>query len=117
MHRKGVGMLVSPGVGSRTDRQERLANRLFPILPSYSQPATRGPGPSTPPKVARGAPSRDFINAQPTVLASDISRITHCNTAYDAAYVALAENLGARLLTRDARLASASGLTASIELF
>lgn len=37
-------------------------------------------------------------------------------TAYDAAYVALAEGLDARLLTRDARLASAPGHRARIEL-
>lgn len=37
-------------------------------------------------------------------------------TAYDAAYVALAEGLGAPLLTCDAKLAAASGTRASIEL-
>lgn len=37
-------------------------------------------------------------------------------TAYDAAYVALAEALDARLLTRDARLAAAPGHRAQIEL-
>ena len=37
-------------------------------------------------------------------------------TAYDAAYVALAEALDAPLLTRDRRLASASGSHAQIEL-
>ena len=37
-------------------------------------------------------------------------------TAYDAAYVALAEGLRAPLLTRDKRLASASGFLASVEL-
>lgn len=38
-------------------------------------------------------------------------------SAYDAAYVVLAERLGAALLTRDARLASALGHAASVELF
>ncbi|MFT4167062.1 MAG: type II toxin-antitoxin system VapC family toxin [Microlunatus sp.] len=37
-------------------------------------------------------------------------------TAYDAAYVALAELLGATLLTTDARLARASGNRATIDL-
>lgn len=37
-------------------------------------------------------------------------------SAYDAAYVALAEELGAPLLTLDARLASAGGHKATIEL-
>ena len=37
-------------------------------------------------------------------------------TAYDAAYLALAEALGARLLTFDARLARATGHRARIEL-
>jgi len=42
--------------------------------------------------------------------------LRHNLTAYDAAYVALAEALGATLLTRDRRLAAASGHRARIEL-
>lgn len=38
-------------------------------------------------------------------------------TAYDAAYLALAESLPAPLITCDARLAAAPGHTATIELF
>jgi predicted nucleic acid-binding protein len=38
-------------------------------------------------------------------------------SAYDAAYVALTEKLGATLVTRDARLASACARVVSIELF
>ena len=43
----------------------------------------------------------------------------HNFSAYDAAYIALAETLGAALLTRDSRLASGSGSTANskVELF
>jgi predicted nucleic acid-binding protein len=37
-------------------------------------------------------------------------------TAYDAVYVALAEALGATLLTRDEQLAAAPGLKATIEV-
>jgi predicted nucleic acid-binding protein len=37
-------------------------------------------------------------------------------SAYDAAYVVLAEKLGGTLITRDARLASAPGHAASVEL-
>lgn len=46
----------------------------------------------------------------------DIWRLRHNLSAYDAAYVALTEKLGATLITRDARLAAAvRGV--SIELF
>jgi len=42
--------------------------------------------------------------------------LRHNITAYDAAYVALAEALGAVLLTRDGRLAGAPGHEVEIEL-
>jgi predicted nucleic acid-binding protein len=46
-----------------------------------------------------------------------IWRLRHNLSAYDAAYVVLTEELGATLITRDARLASASPRGLSIELF
>lgn len=44
-------------------------------------------------------------------------QLRHNLTAYDAVYIALAERLNATLLTRDARLRTASGHTARIEVF
>jgi predicted nucleic acid-binding protein len=52
-----------------------------------------------------------------TALLLSIWRHRHTLSAYDAAYVALAEALGAPLITRDARLAAAHGHSARIELF
>jgi predicted nucleic acid-binding protein len=53
----------------------------------------------------------------PFVLLPRIWQLRNNFSAYDAAYIALAENLGAALVTRDGRLASASGHAASVELF
>jgi predicted nucleic acid-binding protein len=46
-----------------------------------------------------------------------IWRLRHNFSAYDAAYFTLAEKLGATLVTRDGRLASASNRRVSVELF
>jgi predicted nucleic acid-binding protein len=57
------------------------------------------------------------INRYPhDLFLSRIWELQYNMTAYDAAYVALAEALAAPLLTRDGRLASAPGHTAIIEL-
>jgi predicted nucleic acid-binding protein len=45
-----------------------------------------------------------------------IWELRHNVTAYDAAYLALAEALGAPIVTRDAKMASAAGHGAQIEL-
>ncbi|MGH8473852.1 MAG: type II toxin-antitoxin system VapC family toxin [Gammaproteobacteria bacterium] len=52
-----------------------------------------------------------------TILLPRIWALRQNLTAYDAAYVALAEVLGATLLTRDARISRAPGLAARIEVF
>jgi predicted nucleic acid-binding protein len=46
-----------------------------------------------------------------------IWRLRHNLSAYDAAYVALTQELGATLLTRDARLASTLRGSAAVEVF
>jgi predicted nucleic acid-binding protein len=46
-----------------------------------------------------------------------IWRLGHNLSAYDAAYVALTEKLGATLITRDARLAAASARRVGVKLF
>ena len=58
------------------------------------------------------------INRYPHfVLLPRIWQLRHNFSAYDAAYIVLAEELGAVLITRDGRLASAPGHAATIELF
>jgi predicted nucleic acid-binding protein len=51
------------------------------------------------------------------VILPHIWRLRDNLSAYDAAYIALTEKLGATLITRDARLASASVRRVNIELF
>lgn len=53
---------------------------------------------------------------EPGVLLQRIWTLRRNFTCYDAAYVALAELLGAPLLTRDRRLAAAPGHNARIEI-
>jgi predicted nucleic acid-binding protein len=65
---------------------------------------------------------RDLLDLRITryphlVLLARIWQLRHNFSAYDAAYIVLAEKLGAVLVTRDAQLASASGHAALVERF
>jgi predicted nucleic acid-binding protein len=53
----------------------------------------------------------------PILLLPRIWRLRQNLTAYDAAYVALAEQLQAPLITRDQRMAAAPGHRAAVEIF
>jgi len=53
----------------------------------------------------------------PVLLLRRIWRLRQNLTAYDAAYVALAEELRAPLITRDQRMGAAAGHTAAVEVF
>jgi predicted nucleic acid-binding protein len=53
----------------------------------------------------------------PVLLLQRIWRLRQNLSAYDAAYVALAEELQAPLITRDQRIAAAPGHTAAVEVF
>lgn len=52
-----------------------------------------------------------------TVFLPRVWRLRHNLSAYDAAYVVLAEKLNAPLISRDTRLSSAPGHVAQVELF
>ncbi len=53
----------------------------------------------------------------PVLLLKSIWRLRQNLSAYDASYVALAEELRAPLITRDQRIAAAPGHTAAVETF
>ena len=58
-----------------------------------------------------------IIRYAPVLLLERIWRLRQNLSAYDAAYVALAEKLQAPLITRDQRIAAAPGHTAAVEVF
>ena len=65
---------------------------------------------------------QDLINVRMVryphfILLPRVWQYRHHFSAYDASYIALAETLGAPLITRDGRLAATSGHAVHIELF
>jgi predicted nucleic acid-binding protein len=58
-----------------------------------------------------------FVCYSHTALTERIWELRENFTAYDAAYIALAEALDAPLVTTDARLARASGIRAAVEVY
>ncbi len=60
--------------------------------------------------------SADIALHDPTPLLPRAWELTHNLTPYDAVYVALAEVLGATLVTTNARIAQAPGLRATIDV-
>ena len=58
-----------------------------------------------------------FVRYPHTALTERIWELRENLTAYDAAYIALAEALDAPLVTTDARLARASGIRAAVEVY
>jgi predicted nucleic acid-binding protein len=58
-----------------------------------------------------------FVRYPHTALTERIWELRENLTAYDAAYIALAEALDAPLVTTDVRLARASGIRAAVEVY
>lgn len=58
-----------------------------------------------------------FVRYPHTALTERVWELRENLTAYDAAYIALAEALDAPLVTTDARFARASGIRAAVEVY
>jgi predicted nucleic acid-binding protein len=79
------------------------------------------PGPARGAELAGGVASTDLRDLSVgredhEALLPRIWELRHNATAYDAAYFALAEALGATLLTADRKMAGVPGVTAKVEV-
>jgi predicted nucleic acid-binding protein len=115
----------------QTAAAQRIESRIFSRNPSLHAPELldlevaqvlrRLVREGTLPTSRAAAAIQDLLDLRITryphsLLLPRIWQLRHNLSAYDAAYVVLAQKLGATLLTRDARLASAAGHTATIEV-
>ena len=122
-----VAVLVGSGPGAERirERAERPGESLhvphvmdLEVLHALRRQALRGVL-----SVARGAEAVEdladiaFVRYPHVPLAGRIWELRENLTAYDAAYIALAEALDAPLITMDARLARAPGIRAAVEVY
>ncbi len=116
---------VGPGVEGIRDRIARPGETLhvphlfeIEVLHALRRPSLRG---TVSPERVRLALSRlrdtQLARYPHTPLMERIWELKDNLTAYDAAYVALAEALDAPLVTMDARLARSPGIRAAVEVY
>lgn len=87
------------------------------VLSALRHHTIGGPSPERGVKFVEDLKSMRLTRYPHTALLSRIWELRNNITAYDAAYVALAETLDAPLITLDARLARAPGIHAAIEVY
>ncbi|MDQ3941498.1 MAG: type II toxin-antitoxin system VapC family toxin [Actinomycetota bacterium] len=122
-----VAVLLDPGSGA-----ERIRERIespgeslhvphvmdLEVLHALRRQALRGAlSPRRSAEALEDLANIMFVRYPHTSLIQRIWELRENVTAYDAAYVALAEALDAPLVTMDARLAQASGHNAAVELY
>ena len=78
---------------------------------------TRRPSPERSAQFVEDLTNMKLTRYPHTALLPRIWELRDNITAYDAAYVALAETLGAPLITLDAKLSQAPGIRATVELY
>ncbi|GAA3754696.1 type II toxin-antitoxin system ribonuclease VapC1 [Microbacterium kribbense] len=117
-------------VTSRSDAASALAERLSAstlhapaLLPAEVDSGVRGLVLGHHLSAAQGAAARSAAHALPvdlwpwSLLTDRAWELRENLSSHDAGYVALAEHLGAALVTGDARLADAPGLRCAVEVF
>ncbi|WP_245570400.1 type II toxin-antitoxin system VapC family toxin [Microbacterium luticocti] len=115
---------------SRSDAASALADRLAAtdlhaphILPTEVDSGVRGLVLGHRLTPAQGTAAREVAQALPvelwpwSLLSDRAWELRDNLSSYDAGYVALAEHLGAPLITGDARLAHASGVRCPVEVY
>ncbi|SFQ51954.1 Predicted nucleic acid-binding protein, contains PIN domain [Amycolatopsis arida] len=105
-HRLHTSSLVAP---ERIDLEiVHFLRKTTRLAPNTAEQATH---------IVRSLPQAPITRVPHRSLVDRIWTLRHAVTAYDAAYVALAERLDAPLVTTDAKLAHSNGHHAKIELF
>jgi predicted nucleic acid-binding protein len=108
-------------IGDRMDEADGEIHvpHLFEIevLSALRRHMIRRPSPQRSAQLVEDLTSMRLTRYPHTALLPRIWELRANITAYDAAYVALAETLGAPLITLDAKLSQVPGIRAAVELF